>query len=136
MHLRGRTASPVATPSPDGFNTPPDRGSFDGEWFTEECPGASRLGIRIHSVLHHETSPFQKISVYDTAFFGRLLTLDDVVMLKGYHTGGADAARLQETLEVSASYFGDPGPATTDVPLHKLGIEGMSLETDAFAITD
>ena len=63
-------------------------------------------------------------------------TMDDVVMLKGYHTGGADAARLHETLEVSASYFGDPGPATTDVPLHKLGIEGMSLETDAFAITD
>ncbi|MEW6741436.1 MAG: polyamine aminopropyltransferase [Planctomycetota bacterium] len=58
----------------------PSRGFFDGAWFTEEKPEVSRLGLRVASKLHEEQSAYQKITVYDTAFFGRLLTLDDLVM--------------------------------------------------------
>ncbi|MEE8142702.1 MAG: polyamine aminopropyltransferase [Planctomycetota bacterium] len=68
-------------PLPDHFAPPPSRGFFDGQWFTEEVPEAGRLGIRVEKLLHEETSAFQKIAVYDTTFFGRLLTLDNIVML-------------------------------------------------------
>jgi spermidine synthase len=60
---------------------PVARGCLTGEWYYEENPEASRLGIRVREILHEERSPYQKLTVYDTAFFGRVLTLDDVVML-------------------------------------------------------
>lgn len=60
---------------------PVGRGRRVGEWFEEENVGAARLGLRIRTLLHEERSPFQKLSLYDTAFFGKVLTLDDVVML-------------------------------------------------------
>lgn len=55
-------------------------GFFDGSWFTEEDFGAIRLGIRVRERLHREESEFQEIAVYDTGFFGRMLTLDGCVM--------------------------------------------------------
>jgi len=60
---------------------PETRGSFDGSWFVEEDPRAARHAIHVEARVHCETSPFQKIDIYDTSFFGHLLTLDDVVML-------------------------------------------------------
>lgn len=57
------------------------RGLTEGGWFYEENPGGSRLGIRIRRTLAEERSAYQKIAVYETDFFGRLLTLDDLVML-------------------------------------------------------
>ena len=56
-------------------------GELQGEWYYEEHAGAIRLGMRVRSRLHTEVTPYQKIDVYDTEFFGRLLTLDDLVML-------------------------------------------------------
>ena len=56
-------------------------GFVEGSWFYEEDPGASRMGIKIAAVLYEETSQYQNIAVYQTSFFGRLLTLDDIVML-------------------------------------------------------
>ena len=55
-------------------------GHFDGTWFTEEDSGASRLGLRVRAHLHREQSTYQTLDVYDTAFFGRVLTLDGCVM--------------------------------------------------------
>ena len=55
-------------------------GGLQGEWYYEERAGAIRLGVRVRKLLHTERTPYQKIDVYDTAFFGRLLTLDDLVM--------------------------------------------------------
>ena len=66
---------------PPGRILPVARGHVSGNWYYEENPGASRLGIRVGEKLHEERSAYQKLSVYDTAFFGRVLTLDDVVML-------------------------------------------------------
>jgi len=60
---------------------PEQRGSFDGEWFVEEAAGRAQLGIHVRSLLHQETSEYQDIAVYDTSFFGKLLTLDNLVML-------------------------------------------------------
>ncbi len=65
----------------EGSELPETTGSFDGCWYAEEDFGAVKLCIRVADKLHEEKSEYQKITVYDTAFFGRLLTLDDVVML-------------------------------------------------------
>jgi spermidine synthase len=55
---------------------------FEAEgWYYEEDMAATRLGIRYFEKLHEEQSAFQKICVYDTGFFGKLLTLDDIIML-------------------------------------------------------
>jgi len=60
---------------------PEARGFVDGEWYYEENVRAVRLGLRLQKKLHQEKSPFQTLAVYDTTFFGKVLTLDDAVML-------------------------------------------------------
>lgn len=49
-------------------------------WFSEDQTKHLRISFRIERVLHRERSPYQEIAVYETAEFGRLLALDDVVM--------------------------------------------------------
>ncbi len=49
-------------------------------WFFENQTGDFGIKIRIKSVLHHEYSNFQEITVYDTFEFGRMLVLDQAVM--------------------------------------------------------
>ena len=56
-------------------------GFFDGEWFFEEGEGGTRFGMKVLEKLHQERSDFQKLTVYQTEFFGKVLTLDDVIML-------------------------------------------------------
>ena len=50
------------------------------QWYTERYDGAA-LQLEIHGRLHHEQSPWQLIEVFETTTFGRLLTLDGLVML-------------------------------------------------------
>ncbi len=53
-----------------------------GEWFRETYPNVqAQLGIKYKSVLHSEQSEFQKIDVLDTEHFGKMLLIDDLVML-------------------------------------------------------
>ncbi len=66
---------------PQGAIMKAGRGGFADGWFHEEADGSTRFAIRAKSHLHSENSRFQKIDVYDTDFFGRFLTLDDLVML-------------------------------------------------------
>lgn len=56
-------------------------GFVEGGWFYEEGNQATRLGIKFTEKLHEETSDYQKLTVFDTPFFGKVLTLDDVMML-------------------------------------------------------
>lgn len=49
-------------------------------WFSEDQTPNMRIGLRIEEILHRERSPYQEITVYETAEFGRLLTLDDIIM--------------------------------------------------------
>lgn len=55
-------------------------GELRDGWFTEGDQGASRWGIKVQRTLHEETSPFQTIHVYESTFFGRMLTLDNLLM--------------------------------------------------------
>lgn len=55
---------------------------LDKSWFTEVAGEVgTAFSLRIEDKLHEEQSPYQRITVYQTATFGRLLTIDDYVML-------------------------------------------------------
>lgn len=55
---------------------------MDGHWFTEEWAGqGSAISLKITRKLHDEQSPYQRIEIYDTENFGRLMTLDGLVMV-------------------------------------------------------
>lgn len=49
-------------------------------WFTENQSPNLRISCRVTEVLHREKTPYQEIAVYETPQWGRLLTLDDVIM--------------------------------------------------------
>ncbi len=52
------------------------------EWYTEEHAGAgSAFSMRIKSKLEEVQTPYQKIEIYETADFGKLMVIDDCVML-------------------------------------------------------
>jgi len=54
----------------------------DQSWFTEK---SDELGIgfslKIAKQLHEEQTPYQKLEIFETTTFGRLMTLDGLVML-------------------------------------------------------
>ncbi len=50
-------------------------------WFYEPYHDISAIGVHITDLLHHEQSAYQDIKVYSTVGHGRLLLLDDMVML-------------------------------------------------------
>jgi spermidine synthase len=77
MSIRSASGPPVPPEYDEAGQT---RGSFDGEWYVEEDLGISRLGIRVTRRLHQETTPHQQITVYESEFFGRFLTLDGLMM--------------------------------------------------------
>ncbi len=54
---------------------------MDDLWYSEYHAPGVRLSIQVKSQLHTEESDYQLISVYDSAEFGRFLTLDGVLML-------------------------------------------------------
>lgn len=52
------------------------------KWFTEVCPeGGSAFSIQIKEKIFEEQTPFQKLEIFETEFFGKLMTLDGLVML-------------------------------------------------------
>lgn len=56
--------------------------TMDGQWYTEEWAGqGSAISLKITRKLHDEQSPYQRIEIYDTENFGRLMTLDGLVMV-------------------------------------------------------
>ena len=56
--------------------------AIDQNWFTEACSeSGSAFSLELHSKLHEEQSPYQKIEVYKTKQFGNLLVIDGFVML-------------------------------------------------------
>jgi spermidine synthase len=75
------TTTPGGSQLPEAFRAPASVGSFDGVWLTEVFERVARQGIWTSELLHDEISPWQRIAVYDTGFFGRVLTLDGLVML-------------------------------------------------------
>ncbi|MCB1737169.1 MAG: polyamine aminopropyltransferase [Gammaproteobacteria bacterium] len=56
----------------------------DSNWYVEEWEdGNASIGLRLAEAakVHEEQSPYQKIAIYDTVGFGRLMTIDGLVML-------------------------------------------------------
>ncbi|MDH3607689.1 MAG: polyamine aminopropyltransferase [Gammaproteobacteria bacterium] len=54
----------------------------NNKWFTEECAEAgTAFSLEIHEKLHEEQTPFQKIEIYATKSFGKLMVIDGFVML-------------------------------------------------------
>lgn len=52
----------------------------DDTWFTERAKGFG-MSIRIREKIHDERSEYQRIEIYETETFGRLMTLDGLTML-------------------------------------------------------
>ncbi|SHI54186.1 polyamine aminopropyltransferase [Lutispora thermophila] len=50
-------------------------------WYTEEHTNNVRFTIKIDKQIHSEQSPFQRIDFFDTHEFGRIFTLDGIIML-------------------------------------------------------
>ena len=61
---------------------------------------------------------------------------EDVCKIIAMYQGNCGAAALHANLPIRSSYFADPGPATTGVPLPALAYESMVIEIDAFAMTE
>jgi spermidine synthase len=56
--------------------------ALDDSWFSEPLEDeGTAFSLKIAQKLHEEQSPFQRIEVYQTTRWGRLLVLDDAVML-------------------------------------------------------
>jgi spermidine synthase len=54
---------------------------MDDLWYSECHTPDVRFSIRVCAQLHQETSDYQQISVYASPEFGRILTLDGILML-------------------------------------------------------
>ena len=56
--------------------------ALDSRWFTEEwAEQGAAISLEIKRKLHEEQSPYQRIEIWETASFGRLMTLDGLVMV-------------------------------------------------------
>jgi spermidine synthase len=48
-------------------------------WFTEEWLKGLRISVKVNSVVYSTVTKYQKLAIYDTEQFGRMLVLDDVI---------------------------------------------------------
>ncbi|MGW8247403.1 MAG: polyamine aminopropyltransferase [Acidiferrobacterales bacterium] len=54
----------------------------DQSWFTEKSDESGvGFSLKISAKLHEEQTPYQKLEIFETTAFGRLMTLDGLVML-------------------------------------------------------
>ena len=54
------------------------------QWFHENFEAiGSAVGFRVTAKLHEEQSPFQKLEIYETTDWGRLMVIDGAIMLTG-----------------------------------------------------
>lgn len=63
-------------------------------------------------------------------------TLADVVKLNRFYVGSGTAKDWQEGALVAASFFDEPGPAATGIPVPALAYEGLMVEIEVIAIVD
>ena len=61
---------------------------------------------------------------------------DDVCKVLAMYQASDDADALHQNLSIRSSYFNDPGPATSGVPLPALAYQSMVIEIDAFAMVN
>lgn len=51
-----------------------------GYWYDEEYEGKTRYGMKVRSVLFEGRSPFQKVEIVDSIYYGPTLVIDGVFM--------------------------------------------------------
>jgi spermidine synthase len=56
-------------------------GAFLDLWYQERHNDEIALGLHVKSVLHSVQSPFQRVDILDTTGFGRIMTLDGLMMV-------------------------------------------------------
>ena len=61
-------------------------------------------------------------------------TLDDVVKVNIFYVGTGTKENWETAARVRASYFKDPGPAATGIPVPFLAYEGMMTEIEVIAM--
>jgi enamine deaminase RidA (YjgF/YER057c/UK114 family) len=61
---------------------------------------------------------------------------NDVCKVTTVYKGDCGHDELHENLSIRSSFFEEPGPATTGVPLPALGYPEMVIEIDIFAMTE
>lgn len=72
----------------------------------------------------------------DTVLKSYGATMDDVVKVNTFYKGGASYDQLHKNLSIRSSRFKNPGPTTTGIPLAALGVEGLEIEIEAYAMVD
>jgi spermidine synthase len=56
--------------------------TLNDKWYTEEwADQGAAISLKVSRKLHDEQSPYQRIEIYETETFGRLMTLDGLVMV-------------------------------------------------------
>lgn len=56
--------------------------TLDKNWYTEKWQGqGAAISLHINDKIHDEQSDYQRIEIYETDSFGRLMTLDGLVMV-------------------------------------------------------
>ena len=63
-------------------------------------------------------------------------SMADVVKMNTFYVGGGTAEDWEVAARIRASYYDDPGPAATGIPVPFLAYEGMMIEIEVIAMVD
>ena len=91
-----------------------------------EAVNAFDLSAQTHQAMKHIGTILNELGV----------DYDDVCKVTTVYDGDCGADALNANLPIRSTYFSDPGPATTGIPLPALAYEGMMIEIDVFAMTE
>ena len=84
------------------------------------------LGAQTHQAMQHIGTILSELGA----------GYDDVCKVTTVYHGECGADALHANLPIRSSYFSDPGPATTGVPLPALAYQDMMIEIDIFAMAE
>ena len=84
------------------------------------------LGQQTHQAMQHIGTILQALGA----------DYDDVCKVMTVYLGGSSAEDLHANLPIRSSYFPNPGPATTGVPLPVLAYDAMCIEIDIYAMAE
>lgn len=73
--------TPAQADNPSAGTPAASEGSVLDLWYTERHNDETSFGLHVKRVLHSEQSPFQRVDILETSGFGRMMTLDGLVMV-------------------------------------------------------
>lgn len=63
-------------------------------------------------------------------------SMQDVVKINRWYVAGGTAAEWETAARIMASFFTEPGPAATGIPVPALAYEGLMVEIEVIAMVD